>query len=73
MTREHPKVSFERYADDAVVHCVNHGQAQRLVEAIADRMRAVGLELHPAKTKIVYCKDANRRGDHEVGSLTFMG
>ena len=73
MTREHPKASFERYADDAVVHCVNHGQAQRLVEAIADRMRAVGLELHPAKTKIVYCKDANRRGDHEVASFTFLG
>jgi RNA-directed DNA polymerase len=73
MAREHPSVPFERYADDAVVHCVNQGQAQRLVAAIADRMRQVGLELHPTKTKIVYCKDANRRGDHEVTSFTFLG
>jgi RNA-directed DNA polymerase len=65
MAREHPGVPFERYAGDAVVHCVNRGQAKRLVQAIADRMGQVGLRLHPDKTKIVYCKDANRRATYE--------
>jgi hypothetical protein len=44
-----------------------------LVTAIADRMAEVGLRLHPAKTRIVYCKDANRRGGHEHTSFTFLG
>ncbi|MBM0227743.1 MULTISPECIES: group II intron reverse transcriptase/maturase [Micromonospora] len=73
MAREHPGVPFERYADDAVVHCVNRGQAERLVEAIADRMVQVGLRLHPDKTKIVYCKDVNRRATYEHTAFTFLG
>ena len=50
-------VSFERYADDAVVHCVSKTQAETVLGAITDRMAQVGLELHPDKTRIVYCKD----------------
>jgi group II intron reverse transcriptase/maturase len=73
MAREYPNIPFERYADDAVVHCVGRAQAQRLMAAIADRMRQVGLELHPTKTKIVYCKDGNRRGVHEHTAFTFLG
>jgi group II intron reverse transcriptase/maturase len=73
MAREHPDVPFERYADDGVVHCVNRGQAERLVEAIAARMGEVGLRLHPDKTKIVYCKDANRRATYEHTAFTFLG
>ncbi|WP_031470769.1 group II intron reverse transcriptase/maturase [Sciscionella sediminilitoris] len=73
LAREHPGVQFERYADDAVVHCVTKRQAQRLVVAIADRMGQVGLQLHPAKTKIVYCKDSNRRDSDEHTSFTFLG
>ncbi|WP_200309518.1 group II intron reverse transcriptase/maturase, partial [Streptomyces adelaidensis] len=61
MAREYPGVPFERYADDAVVHCVSESQARRLREAIANRMREVGLRLHPDKTKIVYCRDGKRR------------
>ncbi len=53
--RAHPSVHFERYADDAVVHCVTNRQANRLLVAIRNRMEQVGLRLHPAKTKIVYC------------------
>ncbi|MBX7267743.1 group II intron reverse transcriptase/maturase [Micromonospora sp. Llam7] len=60
MVREHPGVPFERYADDAVVHCVNQGQAERLVQAIATRMGDVGLRLHPDKTKIVCVPRAQR-------------
>jgi len=73
MGREHPTVQFERYADDVVVHCVSRNQADRLVAAIADRMGQVGLRLHPTKTKIVYCKDGNRRGFHEHTAFTFLG
>ena len=61
MAREFPAVPFERYADDAVVHCVSERQAGLLARAIGDRMAQVGLRLHPAKTKVVYCKDSNRR------------
>jgi group II intron reverse transcriptase/maturase len=73
MARNHPGVQFERYADDAVVHCASQRQARRLVSAIADRMAEVGLRLHPAKTRIVYCKDGKRRLDHEHTWFTFLG
>ena len=73
MAREYPSVRFERYADDAVVHCVTERQANSLVVAIRDRMVEVGLRLHPAKTKIVYCKDGKRRGCYEHTEFTFLG
>lgn len=73
MAREFPGNPFERYADDAVVHCASLEQAQRLVKAIAVRMEEVGLKLHPDKTKIVYCKDANRRATYEHTAFTFLG
>jgi group II intron reverse transcriptase/maturase len=71
--RKFPDVVFERYADDAVVHCSSSGQAEAVLAAIRERMGEVGLELHPDKTRIVYCKDANRRGSHEHESFTFLG
>lgn len=73
MARTFPTVPFERYADDAVVHCVSERQAQLVRRAIEDRMVEVGLRLHPDKTKIVYCKDGNRRGPHQATSFTFLG
>jgi RNA-directed DNA polymerase len=73
LDREFPAVEFERYADDAVVHCVSERQARQVLAALARRMEQVGLQLHPAKTRIVYCKDANRRGSHEHTSFTFLG
>jgi len=73
MDREFPGCPFERYADDIIVHCDNGDQARELRAAIAARLGALGLELHPAKTKIVYCKDANRRGDFEHTSFDFLG
>src|SRR3954471_11885710 len=73
MARRYPGVPFERYCDDAVVHCVSQAQARHVAQAIADRMVEVGLRLHPDKTKIVYCKDANRRGCHEHTAFTFLG
>src|ERR1035437_2428399 len=73
MDREHPGAPFERYADDSVVHCATKKQAHRLRVEIAKRLKTVGLELHPEKTKVVYCKDANRRGEAEHTSFDFLG
>jgi RNA-directed DNA polymerase len=73
MARENPGSPFERYADDIVVHCDTEGQAHRLWVEIAKRLKALGLELHPEKTKVVFCKDANRRGEAEHTSFDFLG
>jgi len=73
MAREFPAVTFERYVDDVVVHAATYGHAERLRSAIAARMVEVGLQLHPDKTRIVYCKDDNRRGTHAYTSFTFLG
>jgi group II intron reverse transcriptase/maturase len=73
MARQFPGVAFERYVDDAVVHCASHAQALAMVEAIGGRMEQAGLRLHPGKTRIVYCQDGNRRGSHEHTSFTFLG
>ncbi len=73
MTRECPGSPFERYADDIVVHCDTESQARRLWAMIAERLKPLGLELHPEKTKVVYCKDANRPGTSEHTSFDFLG
>ena len=74
LEREFPTVEFERYADDAVVHCATEQQARRVLAALEDRMAEVGLQLHPDKTRIVYCKDRNRRrSDCADTSFTFLG
>ncbi len=73
MAREFPSVWFERYADDAVLHCVTERQARQVLEALTDRMAEVGLRLHPAKTRIVYCRDGNRQGSYEHTAFTFLG
>jgi RNA-directed DNA polymerase len=73
MARNYPGCPFERYADDAVVHCVSRKQARYVLAKIAARMEEVGLTLHPDKTRVVYCKDSDRRGEHEHTSFTFLG
>ena len=73
MQRTFPSVRFERYADDAVVHCGSKRQAGAVLEAIRGRFVQCGLELHPTKTRIVYCKDDDRPGDHEHVTFDFLG
>jgi RNA-directed DNA polymerase len=73
IAREFPGCPFERYADDCVAHCDTEDQARALRAAIATRLRSVGLELHPEKTKVVYCKDGRRRGNAEHTSFDFLG
>lgn len=64
---------FVRYADDAVVHCLSEKHANSVKEKIAQRLAACGLELHAEKTRIVYCKDANRKEQHPLVQFTFLG
>jgi RNA-directed DNA polymerase len=73
LLREFPTVRFERFADDAVVHCVTERQAHQVREAIERRLDSVGLQLHPDKTRIVYCKDDRRRLDYGQVTFTFCG
>jgi group II intron reverse transcriptase/maturase len=73
MEREYPEIPFERYADDGVCHCVSQAQAEQLKQALVVRMQEVGLELHPEKTKIVYCKDDDRREVQAQISFDFLG
>lgn len=73
MVRTYPAISFERYCDDVVVHCRSRDQAVLVRDAISVRLAGIGLELHPVKTKIVYCKDSSRRGSGEFEEFTFLG
>lgn len=73
LSRSFPGVQFERYADDAVVHCDSERQAREVLSAIEDRMAEVGLQLHPTKTQIVYCGREKRRDSVVATRFTFLG
>ena len=73
MQKTYPHLLFERYADDAIVHCRTEAEAQEVRRAIAVRMQECRLELHPDKTKIVYCKDDDRRGTYPNEQFDFLG
>jgi group II intron reverse transcriptase/maturase len=74
MARVYPTVTFERFADDMVIHCVSERQARYLRDAVARRLADVGLEVHPDKTRIVYCRDSRRRRAwNGPVSFTFCG
>lgn len=73
MSREFPHIPFERYVDDAVVHCRTERQARVVKDAITKRLAGLGLEVHPVKTRIVYCKDDDRKGSYEHEQFDFLG
>jgi RNA-directed DNA polymerase len=73
MARNYPDIPFERFADDGLCHCANEAQAKALKEALEKRFAECGLQLHPEKTKIVYCKDDDRRGNSKNESFDFLG
>ena len=73
MQREHPRNPFARYADDAVAHCRSQSEATALLAAIEGRLKACKLEMHPAKSGVVYCKDDNRRQEYSRIQFTFLG
>lgn len=73
MKRHFPSIRFERFADDILAHCSSLRQAEKVLEAIKNRLKDCGLEVHPGKTKIVYCKDSDRKGSYEHESFDFLG
>lgn len=73
MTRNHRGTPWCRYADDGLLHCKTLEQAQQLLEEIKKRFKECGLELHPEKTKIVYCKDGRRKEKYPNRSFDFLG
>src|SRR6202012_5866961 len=74
LEREYPDCRFERYADDAIIHCRTMSEAIKLKAALSERLKVCGLELHPEKTQVVYCKDSNRsqKGSQKM-SFDFLG
>lgn len=73
MMRTHPTVPFERYADDIICHCRTRTEAEALKAVLEERLQTCRLEMHPQKTKIVYCKDTNRKEEHEEITFNFLG
>lgn len=73
MQRNYPAIPFERYADDIVIHCKSEAQAKMLWTKLGNRMKACMLSLHPEKTKIVYCKDEDRRKEYPNIKFEFLG
>ena len=73
MASNFPTVKFERYADDVLVHCSTHREAEQVLASIKVRLKACGLELNEEKTKVVYCKDAKRNGSYSHESFDFLG
>jgi RNA-directed DNA polymerase len=72
MDEVNPHNPFERYADDIVIHCSSKDEAEQLLEKLKTRMQEYELELHPEKTKIVYCKNYQRHERHDDESFTFL-
>lgn len=72
MSRNHPDEPFARYADDAVVHCLSEDEAEKLKAELLARFVEVGLELHPTKTRIVYCQDSHRREKYPNTGFDFL-
>ena len=68
----HPQNPFERYADDIIIHCSSKEESEQLLEKLKARMQQYELELHPEKTKIVYCKNYQRPEKHDNNSFTFL-
>jgi RNA-directed DNA polymerase len=73
MGKAFPGVPFERYADDVICHCRTEREALALRLALDRRFAECGLVLHLEKTKIVYCKDANRKGEYSNVHFDFLG
>jgi len=73
MERKHPGNPFARYADDAVIHCRSKEEAEEMRKELGKRLEECKLELHPTKTRIVYCKDGTRKGKQTDTTFDFLG
>lgn len=73
MKKNYPYTPWCRYADDGLVHCKTEEEAKQLLAKLTNRFSECRLELHPDKTKIIYCKDRKRRKDYLNKSFNFLG
>lgn len=73
LSRNYPEVPFCRYADDGILHCRTEAEAKQMLLHLQARLKECGLEIHPQKTRIVYCKDAYRKEDSENTEFDFLG
>lgn len=73
MERTNPYAPFERYADDAIIHCKSEVEAKDILIRLNQRLRECKLELHPTKTKIIYCKDKDRKREYPNTEFDFLG
>lgn len=73
MVKEFPSIPWARYADDGIAHCVSLKQAKYLKRRLQERFATYEVELNSEKTRIVYCKDDDRKGNHEHTSFDFLG
>jgi RNA-directed DNA polymerase len=73
MGRNNPRTPWARYADDGLVHCRSKGEAEQLKQRLRERFAECGLELHPDKTRVVYCKDDDRKASSQETSFDFLG
>ena len=68
-----PRVPFCRYADDGLLHCGSQRQAKFVMRKLTERLQSCGLEIHPEKSRIVYCKDKSRSEDYSEIAFDFLG
>lgn len=73
LERYHPSVQYVRYADDAILHVKSQWQAKYVLQELQTRMKTCHLELHPDKTKLVYCRDYRRQGNYPTVKFDFLG
>lgn len=73
MKINHPSTPWCRYADDGLIHCKTLQEAKQLLADLELRFKECGLELHPQKTRVVYCKDDNRKGKYSNKDFNFLG
>lgn len=73
VSRNHPQLRWCRYADDGLIHCKSEAEAKIIRDQLTKRFQECKLELHPDKTKIIYCKDQNRKENHPHTIFTFLG
>jgi len=73
ITKNYPDTPFERYADDAIIHYKSEQKALEILEALKARLKECKLELHPQKTKIIYCQDKDRTGNYPHTEFDFLG
>jgi RNA-directed DNA polymerase len=73
IARTHPALPWCRYADDGLVHCRTEQQAEAIKAELQARLAECHVEMHPTKTKVVYCKDGNRKGKYPNVKFDFLG